>query len=418
MGGQVNGPTALAASESLSRTANMTASSLLRAESTEPCTGPQLSQRTEMVRVLHVINGEHYAGAERVQDLLAGRLPELGVEVGLACVKPDQFPRVCDTWDAPLYRVPMKSRFDLRSAGRLVRIVRDEGYQLLHAHTPRTLLVAALAALWTGVPLMYHVHSPTSRDSTHRWRNCINALIEWVGLLVASAVIAVSGSLAGHVRRLGFSDRKVSVVPNGVPCRAPRPVRPAVKQEWTLGTVALFRPRKGMEILLEALAKLRSWGLPVRLRAVGGFETAEYEDRVKRLVDELGLADAVDWIGFTQDVDQELSRIDLFVLPSLFGEGLPMVVLEAMAAGVPVVATQVEGIPEAIRDGQDGVLAEPADPQALARAIGRVVRGEADWRCLRDSALERHAERFSDRSMAAGVAAVYGRVLGASVQAG
>ena len=305
----------------------------------------------------------------------------------------------------------MQSRFDLRSVGRLVRIVRDEGYQLLHAHTPRTLLVAALAALWTGVPLVYHVHSPTSRDSTHQWRNRVNALIEWLGLLMASAVIAVSGSLAGHVRRLGVSGRKVSVVPNGVPCRAPRSVRLPGRPEWTLGTVALFRPRKGVEILLEALAELRSQGLPVRLRAVGGFETPEYEDQVKRLVDKLGLADAVDWTGFTQDVDRELGRIDLFVLPSLFGEGLPMVILEAMAAGVPVVATRVEGIPEAIRDGRDGVLAEPADPHSLARAIARVVCGEADWSRLRASALERHAERFSDRSMAAGVAAVYRRVL-------
>ncbi len=393
----------------------MTASTLVRPDSTEPSARPQQSPRTETVRVLHVINGEHYSGAERVQDLLAGRLPELGFEVGLACVKPDQFPRVCDTLDAPLYRVPMHSRFDLRSVGRLVRIIREEGYRLLHAHTPRTLLVAALASLWTGVPLVYHVHSPTSRDSTRRWRNRVNALVEWFGLLVASAVIVVSNSLAGHVRRLGFSGRKVSVVPNGVPCRAPRPVRPAVRREWTLGTVALFRPRKGVEILLEALAKLRSQGLPARLRAVGGFETPDYEDRVKLLAGQLGLADAVDWIGFTQHVDRELSRIDLFVLPSLFGEGLPMVVLEAMAAGVPVVATRVEGIPEAIRDGRDGVLAEPADPDALARAIARVVRGEADWLSLRDHALKRHAEGFSDRSMAAGVAAVYRRVLRASL---
>jgi glycosyltransferase involved in cell wall biosynthesis len=388
-----------------------TASTLVRAESTEPSARPQQPPQTKTVRVLHVINGEHYSGAERVQDLLAGRLPEAGFEVGLACVKPDQFPRVCETWDAPLYRVPMKSRFDLRCVGRLKRIVRSERYQLLHAHSPRTLLVAALASLWTGVPLVYHVHSPTSRDSTHPWRNRINALVEWFGLLVASAVIAVSNSLAGHVRALGFSGRKVSVVPNGVPCRAPRSVRPAGWREWTLGTVALFRPRKGVEILLEALAKLRSQGLPVRLRAVGGFETSDYEDQVKRLVDELGLADAVDWTGFRHDVDRELERIDLFVLPSLFGEGLPMVVLEAMAAGVPVVATQVEGIPEAIRDGQDGVLAEPADPHSLAWAIARVVCGEADWHGLRDSALERQAEKFSDRSMADGVASVYRRVL-------
>jgi len=366
---------------------------------------------TGTIRVLHVINGEHYSGAERVQDLLAGKLAELGFEVGFACVKPDRFPGVRKSREAPLYAVPMRGKLDLRGVGRLVRITRQGDYRLLHAHTPRTLLVAAMASLLTGVPLVYHVHSPTSRDSTRRWQNRINAAIEWLGMRMASALIAVSRSLGEHVRRLGMPGRKICVVPNGVPCRRPRTTRPAGKREWTLGTVALFRPRKGMEVLLEALAKLRSEGLPVRLRAVGGFETLEYERQVKSLAARLGLAEAVDWTGFTEDVDRELARVDLFVLPSLFGEGLPMVVLEAMAAGVPVVATRVEGVPEAIRDGHDGLVAEPGDSHSLARAIRRVVCGKVNWSLLRRSALERQAERFSDRSMAAGVAEVYRRVL-------
>jgi glycosyltransferase involved in cell wall biosynthesis len=392
--------------------------------------------RNATIRVLHVINGEHYSGAERVQDLLAGALPEFGFEVGLACVKPGWFLAARKCREAPLYCVPMRSRFDFRAVGHLVRIIRREGYQLLHAHTPRTLLIAVLASLVAGVPVVYHVHSPTSRDSARPWQNRVNAVIEWVCMWMASALLAVSGSLGEHLRRLGFGKRRVSVVRNGVPgpscvlgarrptlrvsaCRPHSPghsARPqprgTTNREWVLGTLALFRPRKGLDVLLDALAKLRREGLPVRLRAVGGFETPEYERQIKTLADQLGLVDAVEWIGFADDVDREFARMDLFVLPSLFGEGLPMVVLEAMAAGVPVVATRVEGVPEAIRDGRDGLLAEPGDPFSLARAIGRVVRGEVDWTALRTSGLRRHADAFSDRSMAAGVAEVYGRVLG------
>ena len=103
--------------------------------------------------------------------------------------------------------------------------------------------------------------------------------------------------------------------------------------------------------------------------------------------------------------------MDVFVLPSLFGEGLPMVVLEAMSAGVPVVGTRIEGVPEAVRDGVDGLLAAPGDPGDLARTIARVIRREADWSELRRSAHERQAGQFSDRSMAAGVAKVYSDVL-------
>lgn len=389
----------------------MTASTLLKPVSTKPPVSPTRPAPAKTTRVLHVINGEHYSGAERVQDLLAGALLEAGFEVGLACLKPDRFPKVRKHRAAPLYEVPMRNRFDLRCVGRLVQLIRREDFRILHAHTPRTLLVAALVSIITGVPLVYHVHSPTSRDSTRRWRNRANAWIEWLGLLATSAMVAVSQSLGEHTRRNRFARRKVTVVPNGVPGRRPRLARPPGKQAWTLGTVALFRPRKGIEVLLESLAQLRSEGLPVRLRAVGGFETPEYEREVKQLTEELGLADAVDWIGFTEDVDGEWSRIDLFVLPSLFGEGLPMVVLEAMAAGVPAVATRVEGVPEAIRDEEEGLLADPGNSESLARAIARVVRGRVDWDGLRDKGLKRHAEGFSDRSMAAGVAEVYRRVL-------
>jgi glycosyltransferase involved in cell wall biosynthesis len=166
-----------------------------------------------------------------------------------------------------------------------------------------------------------------------------------------------------------------------------------------------------MEVLLEALSILHRQEFPVRLRAVGAFEEPGYALELAIRVKRLGLTGLVDWIGFTRDVNAELAKMDLLVLPSLFGEGLPMVVLEAMAAGVPVVATRVEGIPEALRDGQDGVLVQPGDPQELAAAIAKVVGGQLDWSALRHSALGRHAEQFSDLAMAAGVAAVYHDIL-------
>jgi glycosyltransferase involved in cell wall biosynthesis len=193
--------------------------------------------------------------------------------------------------------------------------------------------------------------------------------------------------------------------------RVDPPEREPPQGEWTLGTVALFRPRKGTEVLLEALAILRRDGHAVRLRAVGPFETPEYERWLKDRARQLAVEDAVEWTGFTRDVNAELQRFDLFVLPSLFGEGLPMVVLEAMAAGVPVVGTRVEGVPEAIRDGLDGALAAPGDSEDLARAMGRVISGALDWTRLRESARQRHAEKFSDASMARGVAGVYRHIL-------
>jgi hypothetical protein len=115
-------------------------------------------------RILHVINGEHYSGAERVQDLLAASLPEMGFEVGFACVKAGRFPEARRYREARLYELPMRSRFDRDCGRRLAQLVRDENYALIHAHTPRSLMVGGQAARLTGVPLVYHVHSPAGRD--------------------------------------------------------------------------------------------------------------------------------------------------------------------------------------------------------------------------------------------------------------
>jgi len=371
--------------------------------SAPPAVGP--------VRVLHVINGEHYSGAERVQDLLALNLPEFNYQVDFACLKPGRFGEMRQAVEAQCHEASMQGRLDLRPALSLARTIRRQRYALVHTHTPRAALIGRCASILAGVPLVHHVHSPTATDSTRGRQDRLNAWIERQSLFGVSGVIAVSHSLADYAARQGITEDRIHVVPNGVPTHGPLPDRPHPHTRWTLGTVALFRPRKGLEVLLDALALLRQQGFDVVLRAVGAFETLEYQQAILSQVERLNLRDCVTWVGFTQDVPAELDKLDLFVLPSLFGEGLPMVILEAMAAGVPVVGTRVEGVPEAVRDGIDGLLAQPNDANNLAEAIARYVRGQADWALLRANAHQRQAEQFSDRSMARGVAQVYQRVL-------
>ena len=372
---------------------------------------------TATVRVLHVINGEHYAGAERVQDLLGLRLTEFGYETGFACIKPGQFPALRQAVRQPVYEVPMRGRWDLRPAWAIAKLVRREGYSLIHTHTARSAIVGRIAASLAGVPMVHHVHSPAAADTTHRWRNRINVAGEQVMLRGAAALIAVSDAMAAYARSCGVPDHKLTVVHNGVPTAGPLVPRATPRETWTLGMIALLRPRKGLEVILEALAALRAQGARVRLRVVGKFETPEYERAIHERVQALGVADLIEWRGFTRQINSELAALDLFVLPSLFGEGLPMVVLEAMAAGVPVVATRVSGTPEAVRDGIDGLMAAPGDAASLAAAIGRFVEGSVDWQAMRCNAHGRQTERFSDYSMAAGVAGVYRRVLSRTTQA-
>ena len=378
------------------------------ATSSEQMLEPKVS--TAVGKILHVVNGEHYSGAERVQDLLAMRLPELGYDVGIACVKPDLFPKTRRS-TSPLYDIKMRWRFDLWQAKKLARIVKEEGYHLLHAHTPRSVMLARIAASLARRPLVFHVHSPTSKDTDKWLTNWLNNKIESFSLRRVNQMIAVSGSLGKHMQSLGFKEENITVVQNGVPVVEPVQMPSAPVDHFRLGVVALFRPRKGLEVMIDALALMKEQGLPVSLRAIGAFETPEYEAAIMQRVAERDVASLITWTGFCRNVNAELKQVDLFVLPSLFGEGLPMVVLEAMALGIPVAGTNVEGVPEAVRDGLEGVIAEPDDPEDLVTQIKRVISGEVNWNELSKNALARQVDNFSDLSMAKGVAKVYQRVL-------
>ncbi len=362
-------------------------------------------------RVLHVINGEHYSGAERVQDLLALRLPDHGYEVGFVALKPGRFGDCRQSDKAPLEELAMSSRWDLRAANRVAAIAREGNYQLIHAHTPRSAMIGSLAARREGLPFVYHVHSPTSRDSTRWLANWVNNRIERWSVSSATKVITVSPTLTRHMQSMGFQQDRLRCVLNGVPAQAGVVPRTRPEGPWTLGMVALFRPRKGAEVLLEALALLRSKGIVVNLRAIGPFETTPYEERLVSLANRLGVGGAVRWVGFTEDVSAQLDQIDALVLPSLFGEGLPMVVLEAMAAGLPVVATHCEGVAQAVAHRQTGYLVEPGSVSQLAQAIEDLTRGKLDYEQASAASIARHAERFSDDAMASQVARVYSELL-------
>lgn len=389
----------------------MTNLALLDHDVATPAPAAEAGDSGRKIRVLHVINGEHYAGAERVQDLLAAALPEFGFEAIFAAVKADQFPLRRKNRGALLFETPMRGRFDLRPARQLAEIARRENCEVIHTHTVRSAMVGRAAAWLAGLPMVHHLHSPTSDDSTRSVRNWLNTIVERRSTSQVAGAIAVSKSLATYGAKHGIPADKIHVVHNGVPLAGPLAPRPTPVGTWTIGCVALFRPRKGLEVLIEALSLLKRDGIDIRLRAVGRFETSDYERAIHREVDRLGVGEQIEWRGFRGDVQAEFDAMDLFALPSLFGEGLPMVLLEAMSYGVPVVGTRVEGVPEALRDGIDGLIAEAGNARSLAERIGSVIDGTTDWQSLRTSAHRRQAESFSARSMAEGVAGVYRTVL-------
>jgi glycosyltransferase involved in cell wall biosynthesis len=292
----------------------------------------------------------------------------------------------------------------------VAQLVRGEGYSIIHSHTPRTAIIGRAAAALARVPLVHHVHCQTAVEvGGRRWQDKLNLLLERIATYRAARVIAVSPSLRRYLLRHGYSQREVRLVTNGVPTRgetpAPRPAR-------TLGAIALFRPRKGLETLIEALAIMRRAGFDVRLRAVGRFQSPDYECEIRRLAARLEVESAIDWAGFQQDIGAELARMDVFVLPSLVSEAMPMSVLEAMSAGVLVVGTAVDGITDLIDDGVDGLLARPGDARHLADTLKRAMSDDAERHQLALAGYRKQIDCYSDLGMALGVAEIYEEVLG------
>ena len=361
-------------------------------------------------KVLHLINGEHFSGAERVQDLLGMSLGQFNYDVGFACLKDGLFPSERNS-ENELFELNMRSKTDFKAIRRLRKLIVENDYKILHAHTPRTVMAGSLVARKTGCPLVYHVHSPVGRDSTRSFINRINQIVESWSASQVSHFICVSDSIRQYMTELGYSPENMTTVANGVAIVDNVPNRSTPSGTWTLGTTALFRPRKGTECLLEALSMLRKRDMDVRLLAVGPFETEEYELKIKTLAKKLQVEDLIEWTGFVNDVDAYFQRMDAFVLPSLFGEGLPMVLLESMAIGTPVISAEVEGVNQAIRADQDGLIFEPGEAGKLADCVSDSIQGKHDWQAIRSSALQRQRDGFSDTSMARGVADIYDRLL-------
>lgn len=367
---------------------------------------------TRVGKVLHVINGEHFSGAERVQQLLGFNLGRFGVESEFVCLKPKRFPQLSELDARRVALMPMRGRMDLGIVRKLTRKVLDGGFDLLHAHTPRTALITSAVAMRTGLPWCYHVHSPAERDSTRPVLNWINYWIEKLSLRNCDRLLTVSESLKQVMLRQGAKEEKIRVVPNGVP--AIEPIDSLARgnaSRWRLGLIALMRPRKGIEIALKAMDVLNRMQQPVELELIGSFETEAYQHHILQQIREMGLQDRVVWSGFTRDVPAALRRLDALLLPSLFGEGMPMVVLEALAAAVPVVATRVEGTPEVIRDCVEGVLAEPGNPDSLVDRIQYLTSDRQRWQQMSRAALHRHRTRFTDLAMAENAAKVYAEML-------
>lgn len=276
------------------------------------------------------------------------------------------------------------------SALRRIRaIIREGGFQIVHADGPRNAFYGGIAAALARVPLVWHIRS-SDRDP---WDRLLYGLCTRL-ILVADA-LRVRFDFAAR-------DGKCVTIHNGVDLDEFRagagPSPPAGLEirddETVLVCAGRVEPMKGQACLVEALGKLRERRRNLRLLLCGEIADEGYREHCMRLGDRCGVADRLRFLGHRDDMAEVLSAADLVVMPSLYGEAFPRAVIEAMAVGRPVVATDVGGTREAIDEGVTGHVVPPGDAEALADRIARLAGNEAMRAAMGQAARHRAEERF------------------------
>jgi glycosyltransferase involved in cell wall biosynthesis len=367
------------------------------------------------VRVLHVVANRWWTGTADPALGLATALREVGHVVRFACIPGDVLEeRVRAAGFEPVAGLSLDRRAYpirlLRDVYRLRQVLSREGVEIIHAHQSHDHWLAALAARGTPAALVRTVHH---RRAVHRgpparwlWRH-------------TGAVIAVSEGIGAELSRAGVPRDRLRVIGGAVDVGQFRPEADgrAVRAELGLGVsavigcVARLVPGRGHEILLRAASLLRPRISSLRLVLVGrGEGRSEIEAAVRRL----GLEPVVVFAGYRgNDLPAVLTALDAVVLLGAGSEESCRAVLEAMAAGRPVVAARVGAVPETVVDGETGWLVD-SDPAAVAEGLRRLLEDPDRARAMGAAGRRRVEERFTPASRARAVEHVYARALGRS----
>jgi glycosyltransferase involved in cell wall biosynthesis len=314
----------------------------------------------------------------------------------------------------PVLLFQNRRSYDVKLFSSLVTAIRQEGIDLIHSHEFFMNSYGAMASMLTGVPLLATVHGRNYYGDRLRRRVMYRAVSRWACLVAVCE--ATKEYLVEHV---GVARGRVRVVYNGVevdeiPAIKAKGVHGSSHRSPTIATVGRLSPVKGHSHLLLAARELVQRWRDLRVLIVG---KGRLEGVLRQQVVDLGLSKNVIFTGHLEDVSALWNHVDAFILPSL-SEGMPLSLLEAMAAGVPPVATRVGGVVEAIEDGKTGLLVPAGDSQALAEAIRRLLEDQTLANEIGKSARQTVAGRFSLPRMVQAYHEIYAELTGKSERDG
>jgi glycosyltransferase involved in cell wall biosynthesis len=354
------------------------------------------------VRIVHQLISSDIAGGQIVALQLAAAAQNAGHE-----------PIVVSPTDGPALEratatgietrvVPLGRSLRLDDAVRYARVLRRLRADLLHTHTHLAgNVLGRVAGRLAGLPVVAHMHIENAfrRDRAGR---ALQVALDNATARLCARILVVSQATRETLARQGYPHSRMEVVHSGVDLRRADPLR--LTAAPTVLHVGRLADVKGQRVLLEALAGLDG------VHAVFVGEDLErggaYERELRAEAERLGVAERVTFAGRRDDVPKLIAGCDVFALPSLI-EGLPLVVLEAMAQSRPVVATSVGGTPELVADGETGLLVRPSDPAGLAAAIAGLLADPERARAFGIAGRRRVEDQFTVDAMTHRVLEVY-----------
>jgi glycosyltransferase involved in cell wall biosynthesis len=283
----------------------------------------------------------------------------------------------------------LRRALDPQCAIGLVRLLRELRADVVHSHEFTMAVYGSLAARWLGIPHVITMHGNERVLSAWRRRAALR-----LAARMSRALIAVSQhTRVAMLSALGLPEAAIQVIPNGVPRRpgdreGTRRKLGFEDDEVMVLSVGNLRPRKGHAVLVEAFGWLRREGCAAPWQLVIAGDGPEREP-LARLAQKLEIADRVHLLGHRDDIPDLQAATDVYAMPS-FAEGMPLAMLEAMIVSKPVVASQVGGLPEMVRDQESGLLVPAGDAGALAIALRSLIE-DPEKRARIGAAGGRHA---------------------------
>jgi glycosyltransferase involved in cell wall biosynthesis len=374
-------------------------------------------------KILFVITKSNFGGAQRYIYDLATATAKAGYSVTVACG--GSGPLVSKLTAAKVRTLPLPIRNEasvatlFKTAKQLYRLFEEERPDVVHLNSSLVGVAGAFSARLIGVHrIIFTAHGWAFNEERSLFQKTVLRILYWLTILLCTQTIAVSEAVRQQMCSFPFIGRKMTVVHNGVRAESylSRDEALATLAEGNetltkaigegtpvVGTIAELHPIKGLHFLLEAASRMRSSGKRFIVVIMGeGVERRKLEEEIR----ESGLENTVFLLGHIDNAPRYLAGFDIFVLPSV-SEGLGYTLLEAGLAPLPIIASNVGGIPEVIRNGGSGILIPPRSAEKLTEALSLLL-DDASLRSALSSELKKTVEgSFSLEQMVSRTTALY-----------